>query len=51
MALDLIRLTPEQARRRRRRSLAIGLLLAAVVALFYVLAVYRMTNGAVPVPS
>ena len=51
MALELVRLTPEQKRRRRRRSVAIGLLLAAVVALFYVLAVYRMSNGALPAPA
>jgi hypothetical protein len=34
-------LTPEQARRQRRRSVAIAVLLAALVALFYAIAVLR----------
>ncbi len=32
-------LTPEQARRRRRRSVALGLALAGLAVLFYVMAV------------
>jgi hypothetical protein len=32
-------LTPEQARRRRRRSVALGLVLGALAVLFYVLAI------------
>lgn len=32
-------LTPEQVRRRRRRSVALGLVLAALAILFYIMAV------------
>ena len=38
-------LTPEQARRRRRRSIAIGLLLAVLVVLFYIISFYRFRGG------
>jgi hypothetical protein len=34
-------LTPEQARRRRRRSVALAFVLALLVVLFYVLALLR----------
>jgi ferric-dicitrate binding protein FerR (iron transport regulator) len=34
-------ITPEQAKRRRRRSVALAIVLAVLVALFYVLAVVR----------
>ena len=42
LALERIVLKPEQARRRRRRSLALGLLLAGLAALFYIIAIYRI---------
>ena len=35
------RLTPEQARRRNRRSVALALVLAALAVLFYVMAVLQ----------
>lgn len=40
-----VRLTPEQARRRRARSIAIGLVLAALVVLFYVATFIKMGAG------
>ncbi|MGY2052344.1 hypothetical protein [Methylobacterium sp. JK268] len=35
-------LTPEEARRRRKRSVAIALTLAALVAIFYVLTIAKL---------
>ncbi len=43
--LAAVRLTPEQARRRRARSVAIGLVLAALVVLFYVATFIKMGAG------
>ncbi|MGQ7792285.1 hypothetical protein ACUN0C_07745 [Faunimonas sp. B44] len=40
-----IRLTPEQKRRRRTRSVALALLLAGLVILFYVITVVRLGGG------
>ncbi|BBE72248.1 hypothetical protein [Oharaeibacter diazotrophicus] len=37
-----IRLTPEQERRRRQRSIAIALMLGAMVILFFVVTVVRI---------
>ncbi|WP_319772885.1 hypothetical protein [Breoghania sp.] len=37
-----IRLTPEQVQRRRTRSIAIGVSLAALVVLFYVVTMAKM---------
>jgi len=45
-----VRLTPEQERRRRLRSVAIGLALVALVALFYVITIYKLGSG-VPIPD
>ncbi|ACA16805.1 conserved protein CoxF [Methylobacterium sp. 4-46] len=39
---DFPALTPEEARRRRKRSLAIALTLAALVAIFYVLTIAKL---------
>lgn len=38
---DLVELTPEEQRRRKRRSLAVGLALAALVVLFYIVTVVK----------
>lgn len=46
MVEDGIRLTPEQQRRRRSRSVAIGIVLAALVVLFYVVTIVKMAPGA-----
>ncbi|MCU0733614.1 MAG: hypothetical protein MUE84_18780 [Hyphomonas sp.] len=35
-------LTPEEAARRKRRSRAIGLAVAALVALFYLITIFKM---------
>jgi hypothetical protein len=42
---DGLVLTPEQRRRRRSRNIAIGLLLAALVVLFYVMTWFRFGGG------
>lgn len=42
---DLVKLTPEEARRRKRRSVAVGLSLAALVFLFYVVTVVKFFPG------
>ncbi|MCQ8780728.1 hypothetical protein [Mangrovibrevibacter kandeliae] len=42
MAEDRIRLTDQQQRARRRRSLAIGVALAALVILFYVITLAKL---------
>jgi hypothetical protein len=39
---DGIRLTPQQLRRRRARSIAIGLTLAGLVVLFYCVTIVKM---------
>lgn len=38
---DLVKLTPQQAQRRKMRSVAIGLVLAALVVLFYIVTVIK----------
>ncbi|MEJ1157759.1 hypothetical protein [Prosthecomicrobium sp. N25] len=40
-----IRLTEEQARRRRQRNIAIGVVLAALVVLFYFVTLAKMGAG------
>lgn len=40
-----IRLSDEQKRRQKQRSLAIGLVLAGLVALFYVITLVKMGPG------
>ena len=40
-----IKLTPEQAKRRRARSIAIGLVLAGLVVLFYVVTIAKLGPG------
>jgi hypothetical protein len=42
MAEDGVRLTKEQVRRRRMRSIAIAITLAVLVALFYVVTIVRI---------
>ncbi len=42
MAEEGRRLTPEELRRRRARSLAIGLALAGLVVLFYIMTIVKM---------
>lgn len=39
---DGVQLTPEQKRRRRNRSIAIALLLAGLVALFYLVTIVKL---------
>ena len=41
-----IQLSEQQKRRRRARSVAIGVILAAVVALFYIITVVKLGAGA-----
>ena len=38
---DFVKLTPEQEKRRHARSIAIGLLLAALVVLFYIVTLIK----------
>ena len=45
MAEDGIRLTEEQRRRRRARSIAIALVLAGLVALFYVVTIAKLGSN------
>ncbi len=47
---DGIRLTEEQKRRRRARSIAIGLVLAALVALFYIVTIVKLGPGVLSRP-
>lgn len=47
---DGIRLTEEQKRRRRMRSIAIGLVLAALVVLFYVVTIVKLGPGVLDRP-
>ncbi|RIY03394.1 protoheme IX farnesyltransferase [Aureimonas flava] len=42
---ETVRLTDAEARARRRRSLAIGLVLAVLVVLFYVVSLFRIAGG------
>jgi hypothetical protein len=41
-------LTPEQARSRRLRNLAVGLAIAFLVALFYVVTIVKLGSNAIP---
>ncbi len=50
MSEDGIRLTDEQKRRRRNRSIAIGLALAGLVVLFYVVTIFKMGPGVLDRP-
>ena len=50
MAQDGIKLTEEQKKRRRGRSIAIGLALAALVVLFYVVTIIKLGPGVVDRP-
>ncbi len=45
MTEDGIRLTDEQKKRRRARSIAIGVMLAAMVVLFYILTIIKFGPG------
>lgn len=45
-----IKLTPEQERRRRARSVAIGLILAGVAVLFFVITYVKLGGGVVNRP-
>lgn len=44
------RLTPEETKRRRKRSIAIGLTLAALVLLFYVVTIAKLGVGVMQRP-
>ncbi len=48
VAEDGIRLTPEELRRRRGRSIAIAVVLAVLVALFYALTLVKFGGGRAP---
>jgi ferric-dicitrate binding protein FerR (iron transport regulator) len=50
MAENGTRLTEEQKRRRRARSVAIALVLGALVVLFYVVTIVKLGPGAVDRP-
>ena len=43
----VIRLTPEEQKRRRSRSLALGLVLGGLVLLFYVVTIAKLGPGVV----
>ncbi|MCX2723825.1 hypothetical protein [Roseibium salinum] len=45
-----IRLTEEQKRKRRSRSIAIAIVLAALVALFYVVTIVKLGPGVIDRP-
>ncbi|MEM9633895.1 MAG: hypothetical protein AAGA50_21370 [Pseudomonadota bacterium] len=45
-----IKLTPEQTKRRRSRSVAIAVVLAALVALFYVVTIVKLGPGVIDRP-
>ncbi|MES0809626.1 MULTISPECIES: hypothetical protein [unclassified Roseibium] len=42
-----VKLTPEQAKKRRSRSIAIAIVLAALVALFYVVTIVKLGPGVI----
>ena len=42
MAVDFVTLTQEEKRARRRRSVAIGMFLVALVVLFYIVTIAKM---------
>jgi len=50
MAEELIRLTDEEQKRRRRRSVALGLVLAGLVLLFYLVTIIKLGPGVVDRP-
>lgn len=45
MASEPVRLTGEEQKRRRRRSIALGLVLAGLVILFYVVTIVKLGPG------
>jgi hypothetical protein len=45
-----IRLTDEEQKRRRRRSVALGLILAGLVLLFYLITIIKLGPGVVDRP-
>ncbi|MCV0428270.1 MAG: hypothetical protein K5905_22670 [Roseibium sp.] len=45
-----VKLTPEQAKKRRSRSIAIAVVLAALVVLFYVVTIVKLGPGVVNRP-
>jgi cell division septal protein FtsQ len=45
MSDDGVRLTPEQKKRQRARSIAIAVVLVALVVLFYVVTIVKMGPG------
>jgi hypothetical protein len=45
-----IQLTPEEQKRRRKRSLALGLTLGALVLLFYVITIAKLGPGVLQRP-
>jgi len=47
MSDDGVRLTPEQKKRQRARSIAIAAVLAALVVLFYVVTIVKMGPGVI----
>jgi cell division septal protein FtsQ len=47
MSEDGVRLTPEQKKRQRARSIAIAAVLVALVVLFYVVTIVKMGPGAI----
>jgi hypothetical protein len=47
MSEDGVRLTPEQKKRQRARSIAIAAVLAALVVLFYVVTIVKMGPGVI----
>jgi hypothetical protein len=53
VAEDGVRLTDEQKRRRRARSIALAVVLGMVVVIFYVLTIVRLGSNAagIPVPQ
>ena len=44
-------LTPEQEKRRRQRNIAIGLAVAALVAIFYAITVFKLGSNALIRPN
>ncbi|ARQ57172.1 MULTISPECIES: hypothetical protein [Rhizobium] len=44
--MDLVKLTEKQMKSRRNRNIALGLVLAGLVVLFYVMAIVKMGGGA-----
>lgn len=42
---ELVQLNPAEQRARRRRSVAIGVVLAVLVVLFYVVSLFRIGGG------